>query len=179
MPRTPCDEGSHNHNQGVPDPATQARLSLGGSESQSSAVWLRDNRAISFIACHLADLLNQMDPVTAFGVATGVIGLIPLCGQGFDFVSSVFSAKQDLNDCAFELDVERRKYIGWRTTLGLEGVPERDAPGVLKRKIPAGQHAVVLGCLVGISNAFANAKFLESCGFRQTNNDVHDGHSVQ
>jgi hypothetical protein len=119
-----------------------------------------------------------MDPVTAFGVATGVIGLIPLCGQGFDFVSSVFSAKQDLNDCALELDVERRKYIAWRTTLGLEGVPERDAPGVLKRKIPEGQHDLVLGCLVGISNAFANAKFLESCGFRQTNDDVHDGHSV-
>jgi hypothetical protein len=115
-----------------------------------------------------------MDPVTALGVATGVIGLVPICADGFEFIASVFTAKQDLADAAFELEVERSKYNGWKSTLGLDGIPDGDVVALLKRRIPEGQHAVVLGCLVGISNAFTNAKFLERCGLRQTNKDVQN-----
>ncbi len=115
---------------------------------------------------------NQMEAVAAFGVATGVIGLVPLCADGFNFIATVFTAKEDLAECELELDAETSKYLAWKTTLGLDGIPEKQAAELLKSRIPVGQHRVVLKHLVAISNTFANASFLERCGLRKTKNDV-------
>jgi hypothetical protein len=52
-----------------------------------------------------------MDPVTAFGVATGVIGLLPLVASGFTFIKGVIKADSALQDIAVAWVVEETRYL--------------------------------------------------------------------
>jgi hypothetical protein len=42
------------------------------------------------VLCH--SLLAVMDPITVGGLALSVVGLVPLCASGFQFVENIISA---------------------------------------------------------------------------------------
>lgn len=44
-----------------------------------------------------------MDPVTAAGMALAVVGLFPLCGDGFSLIVTCFQAHKDVKDAAIRL----------------------------------------------------------------------------
>ena len=40
----------------------------------------------------------MMDPVTAFGVAAAVVGLVPLCADGFEMIVKCIDAPKDARE---------------------------------------------------------------------------------
>ena len=107
-----------------------------------------------------------MDPVTAFGVATGVIGLLPLCASGFAVIKDVIGADSSLHDIAVAFGVEETRYLSFEKQFELEGVLEADILEALKKKAPEIQHAIILKCLAAISNTFADSEVLDTYGLR-------------
>jgi hypothetical protein len=107
-----------------------------------------------------------MDPVTAFGVAIGVIGLLPLCASGFTIIKDVIKADSSLHDIAVAIGLEETRYLTFEKQLELKGVLEADILEALKKKAPEIQHAIILKCLAAISNTFANSKVLDTYGLR-------------
>lgn len=113
------------------------------------------------VACRL-----NMDPFTALGVATGVIGLLPLCASGFTVIKDVIKADSALRDIAAAFGVEETRYLTFEKQLELKGVPEADILEALRKKAPEIQHAMILRCLAAISNTFADSKVLDTYGLR-------------
>lgn len=66
-----------------------------------------------------------MDPVTAFGVATGVIGLLPLVASGFTVIKEVIRADGALQDITVAWEVEETRYQTFQKQLELEGSPRQ------------------------------------------------------
>lgn len=116
-----------------------------------------------------------MDPITAFGVATGVIGLLPLVASGFAVIKGVIRADSALKDITVAWGVEETRYLTFQKQLELDGVQEADTLKALKRKAPEIQHAIILRCLAAISNMFADSKVLTGYGLQL---NVH-GHQVR
>ena len=46
-----------------------------------------------------------MDPATAAGIALAVVGLFPLCRDGFTLIVSCFQAHKDVKDAAIRLNI--------------------------------------------------------------------------
>ncbi len=44
-----------------------------------------------------------MDPATAAGIALAVVGLFPLCRDGFSLIVACFQAHKDVKDAAIRL----------------------------------------------------------------------------
>jgi len=68
------------------------------------------------VACGL-----KLDPFTAIGVATGVIGLLSLCASGFMAIEDVIKADGALHDIAVALGVEEARYLTFEQQLELKG----------------------------------------------------------
>ena len=49
-----------------------------------------------------------MDPVTAFGVATAVIGLVPICANGYTFIEGICTAEKGVQKQLKKLLIQRR-----------------------------------------------------------------------
>ena len=39
-----------------------------------------------------------MDPITAVGLITGVLGLFPLCADGFSFIEGIIEARKNVTE---------------------------------------------------------------------------------
>jgi hypothetical protein len=104
-----------------------------------------------------------MDPVTALGVATGVIGLIPLCAQGFNMIASCFEAPKAVKESMTKITVQRILFINWGNPMGLENVSDEIAVDALKKRIPNWEliGPGVLEILTAMSDTFADVKILE------------------
>lgn len=104
-----------------------------------------------------------MDPVTALGVATGVIGLIPLCAQGFNMVTACFNAKNEYKESMTKITVQSILFINWGKPMGLEDVSDQIAVDALKRRIPNWDYIGpgVLKILAAMSDTFADIKTLQ------------------
>ena len=48
-----------------------------------------------------------MDPATAFGIATAVVGLVPICADGFAFIEGLCSATKGVQDQMIRLRMQR------------------------------------------------------------------------
>jgi hypothetical protein len=104
-----------------------------------------------------------MDPVSAFGVAAAVIGLIPLCAQGFEMITACFKAPGSVKEAMTLVTVQKVLFISWGATLGLTRLSEEDAVEVLKTRMPHWEliGPGVLEILAAISDTFANVVTLE------------------
>jgi hypothetical protein len=111
-------------------------------------------------------LLEILDPVTAFGIATGVIGLLPLCASGFTVIKDVIGADRTLRDITTAWEVEDTRYVTFQKSLELESVREKDVLKALNARAPQIQHAIILKCLAAISNTFADPEILTRYGLR-------------
>jgi hypothetical protein len=104
-----------------------------------------------------------MDPASAFGIATAVIGLIPLCAQGFEMITACFNAPESVKEAMTLVTVQKVLFISWGATLGLTGLSEQNAIEVLKNRMPHWEliGSAVLDILATISDTFANVVALE------------------
>jgi hypothetical protein len=113
-----------------------------------------------------------MDPVSAFGVATGVIGLVPLCAQGFTMIKDCFEAPENVRQYMTKITLQRVVFLSWAKPLGLLTIDtgkqlteeeEKRAVGALKNAIPnwdiVGEY--VWEVLAAMSDTFADADSLE------------------
>lgn len=48
-----------------------------------------------------------MDPVSAFGIATGVIGLLPLCASGYSVIEGICKADGGVQDQMTRIQMQR------------------------------------------------------------------------
>ena len=65
-----------------------------------------------------------MDPVSAFGIATGVIGLVPLCASGYTFIEGICQAHGGVQDQMIRIRMQRGVWIHRITPLfQAAGVP--------------------------------------------------------
>ena len=48
-----------------------------------------------------------MDPATAFGVATAVVGLLPICANGCIFIEGLCHAKKGVQDQMIRIGAQR------------------------------------------------------------------------
>ena len=119
-----------------------------------------------------AILALVMDPITAFGVATGVIGLVPLCAQGFNMVKDCFRAPEGVQESMTQILLQRAVFLSWAEPLGLLPVTngktlskedEKKVVEMLKRGVPNWNSIgnLVLDVLASMSDTFADAESLE------------------
>lgn len=52
-----------------------------------------------------------MDPVSALGIATGVIGLVPLCASGFAFIEGICQAHGGVQEQMVRIYMQRGVHI--------------------------------------------------------------------
>jgi hypothetical protein len=104
-----------------------------------------------------------MDPVSAFGIATGVIGLIPLCAQGFNMITACFEAQHDFRDSMAKITAQEILFIDWGAPMGLSSVSEKIAVDRLKERIPNWELVAprVLSILAVMSDTFADMHILK------------------
>ena len=105
-----------------------------------------------------------MDPVSAFGVATGVIGLIPLCAQGFNMIVAGVEAPKAVKESMTKITVQRILFINWGNPMGVGNASDKIAVDKLMKRIPNWEHIGpgVLEILTAMSDMFADVKTLES-----------------
>ena len=49
-----------------------------------------------------------MDPASAFGIVTGIIGLVPICANGYTFIEGICGAEQGVQKQLGRLLIQRR-----------------------------------------------------------------------
>jgi hypothetical protein len=104
-----------------------------------------------------------MDPISAFGIATGVISLIPLCAQGFNMITACFDAPKAVRESMTKITVQKILFINWGNPMGLQNVSDKIAVETLKKRIPNWDliGPGVLQILTAMSDTFADVKTLE------------------
>ena len=48
-----------------------------------------------------------MDPATAFGIATGIIGLVPICAKGCIFIEGLCHAQKGVQEQMMRIGAQR------------------------------------------------------------------------
>ncbi|KFY81684.1 hypothetical protein V500_11180 [Pseudogymnoascus sp. VKM F-4518 (FW-2643)] len=104
-----------------------------------------------------------MDPASVFGIATAIIGLVPICTQGFEMITACFKAPELVKEAMTLITVQKTLFICWAATLGLTGLSEKDAVERLNARMPHWEliGPGVLGILSAISDTFADVVILE------------------
>lgn len=103
------------------------------------------------------------DPVSAFGIAIGIVGLIPLCSQGLELIGRAIKAREDLKAVILDFDLQESRFNSWTEVVELKEAnkalqyPER----AVSKNIPYVCWPVVLRALARIYNTLSNAKTLK------------------
>lgn len=48
-----------------------------------------------------------MDPASILGIVTGVVGLVPLCAGGFDFIAGICKAHEGAQEHMIRIQMQR------------------------------------------------------------------------
>src|SRR6266487_1301034 len=54
-----------------------------------------------------------MDPASILGIVTGVIGLVPVCIQGFELIDKLFTSKRDVRIAMTNIFIQQGSFIAW------------------------------------------------------------------
>ena len=57
--------------------------------------------------------MNAMDPVSILGIVTGVVGLIPVCIEGFELIEKFFTAERDVRIAMTNIFIQQGSFIAW------------------------------------------------------------------
>ncbi|KAH8744478.1 hypothetical protein BGZ57DRAFT_977186 [Hyaloscypha finlandica] len=108
-----------------------------------------------------------MDPVTAFGVAAAVVGLVPLCADGFEMIVKCIDAPKDARETFALVQVQAGKFVAWAEEwkIGQEqSNSTAQRRSLLQEHLSSGTKTggYILIALVSIANAFSGVQELET-----------------
>ncbi|KAL8784401.1 MAG: hypothetical protein Q9195_009066 [Heterodermia aff. obscurata] len=105
-----------------------------------------------------------MDPVSAVGIATGIIGLLPICADGCTFLVGLCRADSAVQEQMIRIRAQRAVLRSWGTTweIPVKFDPEGKKPLKLQKWIEAYPESGmdVLDILSAISDVFADTSSL-------------------
>ncbi|KAI9733102.1 MAG: hypothetical protein M1834_003649 [Cirrosporium novae-zelandiae] len=104
------------------------------------------------------------DPMTALGVAKGVIELIPICADGINMIASLRTADHDVAEVMVRIRLNNGIFKVWKVSLGIMNLPPEVAFKMLKSRIPYWEHIgeEIFLALAGISDMLADINNLEN-----------------
>jgi Prion-inhibition and propagation len=104
-----------------------------------------------------------MEPVAAIGIATGVLGLIPLCSSGFEMITACSTASKDVRSAMTLITVQKYLFINWALSLRIKDLSVDAAGKVLEKRVSNWTEIGpgVYEILAAISDSFADVKALE------------------
>ncbi|KAL8795100.1 MAG: hypothetical protein Q9195_002397 [Heterodermia aff. obscurata] len=96
---------------------------------------------------------------TAFGIVTGVIGLVPLCGKGYNFIESIVTADRHAEEQLIRIQIQRMDLDAWARVWEIpESIPLKRTESKIQRFVDKDKRLGynMLKTFSVISNMFAN-----------------------
>jgi hypothetical protein len=117
--------------------ATKSAKSFRYSMPSQAYILIRPYRSAHWILGWQATFIcsKKMEPISALGIATWVIGLIPPCSSGFEMVTACFTASKDVREAMTLITVQKYLLIKWALLLRVQNLSDEAAVQVLEKRI--------------------------------------------